>query len=71
MCYKYNFIKEVWSIKMIFLNIFYKKMAPFLLFIGATYFGYFKMMEAMAVKDTRLFNYVFQKADLVEDFDYH
>ena len=46
-------------------------MAPFLLFIGATYFGYFKMMEAMAVKDTRLFNYVFQKADLVEDFDYH
>ena len=46
-------------------------MAPVSIILGATYFGYFKMTEAMAVKDSRLFNYVFQKADLVEDFDYY
>ena len=46
-------------------------MAPVALILGATYFGYFKMMEVMVVKDSRLFNYVFQKADLVEDFDYY
>tara|TARA_R110002096_G_scaffold417712_1_gene621474 strand:- start:481 stop:621 length:141 start_codon:yes stop_codon:yes gene_type:complete len=45
-------------------------MAPVVLIMGATYFGYFKMMEAMAVKDSRLFNYLFQKADLVDDFEY-
>ena len=46
-------------------------MVPAVLILGVTYFGYFKMMEVMAVKDSRLFNYVFQKADLVEDFDYY
>ena len=45
-------------------------MIPTVLIIGATYFGYFKMMEIMSVKDTKIFNYIFQKADLVEDFDY-
>lgn len=46
-------------------------MTPVILILGATYFGYFKIIETMAVKDSRLFNYVFQKADLVEDFDYY
>lgn len=46
-------------------------MAPVALILGATYFGYFKMMEMMAIKESKLFNYVFQKADLVEDFDYY
>ena len=40
-------------------------------FIGVTYLGYFKMMEIISIKDTKLFNYIFQKAELVEDFDYY
>lgn len=39
--------------------------------IGVTYFGYFKVMEIISIKNTNLYNYVFQKADLVEDFDYY
>ena len=38
--------------------------------ISATYFGYFKMMEIISIKDTKLFNYVFQKADLIDDVEY-
>ena len=38
--------------------------------IGATYFGYFKMMEIISIKNTKLYNYVFQKADLVEDMEH-
>lgn len=45
-------------------------MAPVVLILGATYFGYFKMMEVMTTGDSRLFNYVFQKAELVDDFEY-
>ena len=44
-------------------------MAPVFIILGATYFGYFKMMEVMSRGDSKLFNYVFQKADLVQDFD--
>ena len=46
-------------------------MTPVALILGATYFGYFKIMEMMAIKESKFFNYVFQKADLVEDFDYY
>ena len=44
-------------------------MAPVVIILGATYFGYFKMMEVFSKGDSKLFNYVFQKAYLVEDFD--
>lgn len=44
-------------------------MAPVVLIIGATYFGYFKMMEVAARGDSKLFNYVFQRAHLVDGFD--
>lgn len=46
-------------------------MVPVAIIIGATYFGYFKLMEKMIIKDYKLFKYVFQKADLVEDFEDH
>ena len=45
-------------------------MAPVVLFIGATYLGYFKLMENMSIKNSRLYNFVFQKADLIEEIDY-
>jgi len=45
-------------------------MAPVVLFIGVTYLGCFKLMETMSIKNSNLYNFVFQKADLVGEIDY-
>ena len=46
-------------------------MTPVAIILGAIYFGYFKMMEILTIRESKLFNYVFQKSDLVEDFDHY
>lgn len=45
-------------------------MAPVVLVIGVTYFGYFKLLETISVKNTKLYDFVFQKSDLMEAIDY-